>query len=271
MAILVVWSHCFALGHPEGERIEPISIITNGHYNAGNIGVMVFFAISGFLICESYLKSEDTRSFFIKRIQAESIPEYTWVATSIAAFVVVPLFSTVYKISTTEIVKTFGLNLLLQGYAPPSIVFARNYSQTLNGSLWSIPIEFWCYIGIAVLGVVRLLNKQQFILSAIVLALASRALLDLLDKKPGLGLLGDIFGWPYEWLLILPCFLIGTAFFLSRDQLPRSKFILIAIVACFFSGMSRSRRSQMAKDFGGSHVPVRNGIRRLLHCIQQHF
>jgi peptidoglycan/LPS O-acetylase OafA/YrhL len=233
MAGLVVWSHCFALGLPEGEQIEPISIITNGHYNAGNVGVMVFFAISGFLICESYLKSKDARHFFIKRIR-RIYPGYM-VATSIGAFVVVPVFSTVYKMSTTEIAKTLGLNLLLQGYAPPSAVFPRNHSQTLNGSLWSIPFEFWCYIGIAALGIVGLLTKRRLILSVIVLALTSRALLDLLDKKPGLGLLSDIFGWPYEWLLILPCFLIGTAFFLLRDQLPRNKFMLIAIVACFLA------------------------------------
>jgi peptidoglycan/LPS O-acetylase OafA/YrhL len=231
MAVLVVWSHCFALGLAEGERIEPISIITNGHYNAGNIGVLAFFAISGFLICESYLKSKDARSFFVKRIR-RIYPAYM-VATTIGAFVVAPLFSTMCEISTTEIAKTFGLNLLLKGYAPPSTVFARNFSQTLNGSLWSITFEFWCYIGIAALGVVGLLTQRRLVLGVIVLALAGRAVLDLLDKKPGLGLLGDIIGWPYEWFLILPCFLIGTALFLLRDQLPRKRLILIALVACF--------------------------------------
>src|SRR6266851_4350065 len=233
MALFVVWSHSFALGLPSGETVEPISIITNGHYNAGNIGVMVFFAISGFLICESYLKSGDTLSFLIKRVR-RIYPGYM-VATTIGAFVVTPLFSTLYKISTPEIAKTFALNLLLRGYAPPSIVFARNYSQALNGSLWSIPYEFWCYIGIAALGVLAPLTKPRLIVSAIVLTVLSRTVLDLLDKKPGLGLIGDIFGWPYEWLLILPCFFIGTAAFLLKEQLPRSKFIFVAIVTCFIA------------------------------------
>jgi peptidoglycan/LPS O-acetylase OafA/YrhL len=231
MAITVVWSHCFALGVPGGETVEPISLITNGHYNAGNIGVMVFFAISGFLICASYLRSRSSHTYFLKRIR-RIYPGYI-IATSIGAFVIAPLFSTVYKLSITEVAKIFGLNFLLQGYVPPSIVFANNYSQTLNGSLWSIPFEFWCYIGIAVLGFLGLLRNSRFVVIVILLTMGSRAVLDLLDKKPGLGIFGAIFGWPYEWLLVLPCFLVGTAFFLLREQIPRSRFMLVAIVTCF--------------------------------------
>src|SRR5271170_7171739 len=88
MALLVVWSHCFALSLPRGEATEPISIITNGHYNAGNIGVMVFFAISGFLICQSFLTTGDTAKFFVKRIR-RIYPGFM-VATTIGAFVIIP-------------------------------------------------------------------------------------------------------------------------------------------------------------------------------------
>jgi peptidoglycan/LPS O-acetylase OafA/YrhL len=233
MALLVVWSHSFALYLPAGEAAEPISIITNGHYNAGNIAVMVFFTISGFLICESYLKTRNLRGFLLKRIR-RIYPGYT-VATTIGAFVVVPLFSTVNAISVPETAKTIGLNLLLRDYAPPSTVFARNYSQTLNGSLWSIPFEFWCYIGVAALGVLSLVTKRWLIISIIAVSVISRAALDLLDKKPGLGLIGDIFGWPYQWLLILPCFFIGTAFFLLKDTLTRSKLVLVGLILCFLA------------------------------------
>jgi peptidoglycan/LPS O-acetylase OafA/YrhL len=230
MALLVVWSHCFALGLPTGEATEPIFILTNGHLNAGNIGVMVFFTISGFLICESYLKTDNFLGFFVKRIR-RIYPGYI-AATTLGAFIVVPFFSTVYMSSTTELAKAFGLNLLLRNYAPPSIVFARNYSQALNGSLWSIPFEFWCYIGIAALGVLKLLTKARLVVLLIFASILSRATLDLLDKKPGLGLIGDVFGWPYLWLLVLPSFLTGTAIFLLRRRLPRSKLVLVNLIIC---------------------------------------
>src|ERR1035438_931447 len=110
MAIAVIWSHSFALALPEGETVEPISILTNGHYNAGNIAVMVFFAISGFLICESRLKSKSLGSFLGKRVR-RIYPGYM-AASTIGVFIVVPLFSTAYDFSLVQIAKTVGGNLL---------------------------------------------------------------------------------------------------------------------------------------------------------------
>jgi peptidoglycan/LPS O-acetylase OafA/YrhL len=233
MALLVIWSHSFALALPQGEAAEPISMLTNGHYNAGNIGVMAFFVISGFLISESYLNSSSTLRFFIKRVR-RIYPGYL-VATTICALVIVPLFSTGYLISPVEMGKTLCLNLMLRGYFPPSDVFAGNYSQTVNGSLWSIPYEFWCYVAVAVLGALGLLKKRPVIVSIIVFSISTKVLLDALGKKPGLGMIGSVFGWPYLWLSILPCFFVGTIFFLLKDQIPRSRFILSVLLVCFFA------------------------------------
>ena len=48
MASLVLWSHSFALWYgTEGQ--EPLSLALNGNCNSGNVGVMVFFIVSGFL------------------------------------------------------------------------------------------------------------------------------------------------------------------------------------------------------------------------------
>jgi peptidoglycan/LPS O-acetylase OafA/YrhL len=228
MALGVIWSHSFALALPQGETVEPISILTNGHYNAGNIAVMVFFAISGFLICESRLKSKSLGSFLGKRVR-RIYPGYM-AASTIGAFVVVPLFSTAYDFSLVQIAKTVGGNLLLQNYVPPSSVFARNYSTAVNGSLWSIPFEFWCYLAIAGLGIAGLLREKWAVSAIIISCMAARAAFDILDKKPGLGIVGQIFGWPYLWVFILPCFLMGTLFFLLKHKIPRHPLILISLI-----------------------------------------
>jgi peptidoglycan/LPS O-acetylase OafA/YrhL len=233
MALLVVWSHCFALGLPAGETQEPIYIATNRHLNAGNVGVLVFFTISGFLICDSYLRTRGFLRFLTKRIR-RIYPGYI-VASILGALVVIPLFSTIYESSPLETAKILGLNLLLRNYAPPSNVFARNYSQALNGSLWSIPYEFWCYIGIAALGLWGLLTKARIVIIIISVSVVSRATLDLLDRKPGLGLVGNLIGWPYLWLLILPSFLTGTVVFLLKKKLPRSRLLLFGLIVCFFA------------------------------------
>ncbi len=233
MALAVVWSHSFALALPEGERAEPVSRITNGHYSAGSIAVMVFFTISGYLICQSWMSSRDLRSFLEKRVR-RIYPGYM-AATSICAFVVVPAFSTVYDLSPYTIAKTISSNLLLRNFFPPSTAFAHNLNTAVNGSLWSIPFEFWCYIFTAALGLLGLLRSARAVIAIIAVTLLARAAFDLFDRKPGWGAIGYIFGWPYLWTFVLPCFLSGALVFLLKDRIPRHLAILVALVTAFFA------------------------------------
>ena len=103
MALLVVWSHSFAIYMASEDR-EPISLLTNGLYNAGNVGVLVFFIISGFLICQSYNQRKTVRRYFERRVR-RIYPGYV-IATVVCAFVVIPVFSTHADLSATEVFKT---------------------------------------------------------------------------------------------------------------------------------------------------------------------
>jgi len=229
MATLVVWSHSFALYYGT-ESFEPISLALNGTYNAGNIAVLVFFIVSGFLITRSFVTSSSTKSFISKRIR-RIYPGYL-VATSLCAFVVIPLYSSIRDKSLLEIIKTFTLNLFLRNYFPPSNAFTANpAANAINGSLWSIPFEFWCYIGVAALGVTGFLSKKRALLVFAVLVLIGRVVLDLLGRKPGWGFIGLVFGWPYMWFIILPCFLLGMLAYCYRNYLPRSRALLVVLTA----------------------------------------
>ncbi len=229
MALLVVWSHSFAL-YLGTEAFEPISLLCNGLYNSGNIGVMVFFIVSGFLVSQSYLQSASAFDFMRKRVR-RIYPGYM-AATTICAFVVVPLFSTVRDTSFIQIPKTIAANLLLRNYFPPSNAFASNpYANTINGSLWSIPFEFWCYIGVAVLGISGLIAKRRFVVILALFVMGTRILLDILDRKPGWGVVGDIIGWPYLWFVILPSFLLGMIAYQWKHVLPARPYLLIAAIA----------------------------------------
>src|SRR5262245_27727188 len=99
MALLVVWSHSFALYYGS-EKNEPISLLLSGAYNAGNIGVMVFFIVSGFLIPQSFSRSGSLTNYLARRAR-RIYPGYL-VATSLCAFAVIPLFSTIRDLSLFE-------------------------------------------------------------------------------------------------------------------------------------------------------------------------
>ena len=229
MASLVVWSHSFAL-YFGTEDHEPLSLLLNGDYNSGNIGVMGFFIISGFLVMQSFISTNSVKRYMGKRIR-RIYPGYL-VATSICALIVIPLYSSIRNLSALEVAKTFGANLLLRNYFPPSNAFAANPEPgAIDGSLWSIPFEFWCYIGVALLGVLLLLNRGRLLIALTATVILGRVVLDLLDKKPGGGLIGLVIGWPYLWFVILPSFLLGMVANSYQNVIPRSRVLLVILAA----------------------------------------
>lgn len=219
MALLVVWSHSFAI-HLGSEQTEWISLLLSGTFNAGNVAVMAFFVISGFLIAKSYERSSSVRSYMMKRVR-RIYPGYM-VATTISGL------AFAYFIAPTPpfaFAKAFALNLLLRNYAPSG----SHDLLTINGALWSIPFEFWCYIGVVALGVLG--RKRWFVLPLLVAVIGLHVGLDMLGRKPGLGIIGTIFGWPYLWTRMAPCFLLGMAAYAVRDELPRSRWLLAGLFA----------------------------------------
>jgi len=227
MALAVIWSHGFALYYGNEDR-EWVSLLLGEYQNAGNLAVMVFFMISGFLITQSWMRSRSLASYIEKRVR-RIYPGYL-VATLVCAFVVVPVFSTIMKLDVEEILRTIGFNLLFRNYFPPSNAFTANpVPNAVNGSLWSIPFEMWCYVGVAALGLMSLLRRRWLLVALLVAVLVLRVVLDLQGRKPGLGLIGVVFGWPYMWVQILPSFLLGMIAWSFRESLPRHPAILVGL------------------------------------------
>lgn len=227
MALFVVWSHCFAIYFGTEEN-EPISRLLNGHFNAGNIGVRVFFIISGYLITRSYLHSRGNADYLLKRVR-RIYPGFL-VATAICTFVVVPLFATAgwALVTPAAIMGWFVRAITLYQEIPSADAFG---GKNVNGALWSIRFEFWCYIGVAALGMLRLLDKRRLVLMALCGVILVKCWLDLTGRRPGGGLIELIFGWPYIWFSIAPYFLVGMVAFLYGPRIPRKPALLAGLAA----------------------------------------
>ena len=109
-ALLVLWSHMFALSG----RWEPRFF---QDHSFGNLGVLIFFSISGYLISASWHADPDVQRFLIKRI-LRMVPALV-ISTTI----------------TYTLVSAIGL-----------LGFPDNPLHSLNGSLWTLPLEFACYL-----------------------------------------------------------------------------------------------------------------------------
>jgi peptidoglycan/LPS O-acetylase OafA/YrhL len=229
LALSVIWSHCFALYYGT-EDVEPVSLLLGGAFNAGNIAVRMFFIISGFLIVMSYEQSRGILSYLRKRV-ARIYPGFI-ASMPLCAFVIIPLFSTRIDLSAKAVAKLLLGLPIIQPYWPDSNVFGGD-SSLVNGALWSIKFEFWCYLGVIALGLLGALRRRWLVLAAALFFTVARVACDLKGVKPGFAT-DFITGWPYLWTSIAPCFLAGTIGWLWRAELPRSGYVavgcLVAII-----------------------------------------
>ncbi|MFT3965194.1 MAG: acyltransferase [Sphingobium sp.] len=224
MALSVVWSHCFALYYGS-EASEPLSLLLNGHLNAGEMGVRVFFVISGFLITQSLLHSRSMRDYLAKRVR-RVYPGFL-AATAVCTFLIVPAFATEgWRLVTPgAVLDWLWRGLTLQELIPPADAFRGNPAQTVNGALWSIRYEFWFYIVLALLGAAGLLARPRWTAALLLGAIACKAGLDLTGRKPGGGALEILIGWPYVWFTMGPYFLAGCAAYFHGRSVPRRAWL----------------------------------------------
>jgi len=210
-AVLVILSHSFALGLGSNDA-EPLSLLTHGQVNFGNVSVWAFFVISGFLIAQSWTRSPKPWKFLKKRI-LRIYPGF--IVAALLTFVIVVPFAAEPGTNHSVAFGNFLLQTLrLQIFDVHSVFVHNAFPEALNGSLWSVPFEFWCYIGILFLGVTRLLLRRWLVVAIFSAVIAWHLYLSITGWVPGGKMLGVIFGIPLLWAIVLPFYLAGTIFHL---------------------------------------------------------
>lgn len=152
-ASLVIYSHSFVLvqGNYNGELLVRY---TKNNWSSGSLAVSTFLIISGFLVLQSYDRSNNVFSYFKKRI-LRIFPGLA-VVTLLSVFILGPLLST---LSTKEYFQNSATYdylkniFLIPVYGLPG-VFSNMANASINGSLWTIGYEFFFYILIAVMGII---------------------------------------------------------------------------------------------------------------------
>src|SRR4051794_29915781 len=146
----VLFTHSFALtdtGEPAWSRTT---------LDGGSLGVLIFFAISGFLVARSWSYDPRLLSFCAKRA-LRLLPALV-VCLLLTALVLGPLVTTLSTSSYLEnpATKRFVLdNATLQTrYTLPGVFgdVPNPHPTIVNGSLWTLPLEVKSYFLIAALG-----------------------------------------------------------------------------------------------------------------------
>lgn len=139
-AYLVLFSHHFALS----KLTEP----TVPHWDTlGFVAVAMFFAISGYFMPQSYSASSGFIPFLEKRCR-RIFPGLIF-CSFIMVYVIGLFFTDKGKIDYIfdyEQIKNFFSTSLFIGNAIPSVFSDFLYRDAINGSLWTLPVEFLCYL-----------------------------------------------------------------------------------------------------------------------------
>ena len=198
-AASVVFSHSFLISEGTQDH-EWLIWLTENQSILGLVGVFVFFAISGFLVTQSFEETGDAWRFLAKR--SLRIFPGLFVATVLSAFALAPLVTTLWPsafLSRPEPYEYVIGNTLLDQtvHELPGVMFVNNpVGLEINGSLWTLRLEFTMYLMVLALGVLRLLTvRAALLLLAFGMACLHFNMLDELEKWGWFFQLLSGWGW----------------------------------------------------------------------------
>lgn len=179
-ATAVVFSHSFLIAQGV-EDAEPFQKYTGEII--GVYGVMVFFILSGFLVTDSGLRSKSLAAYCAKRAR-RILPGFIFcVFTTVV--ILAPLYATPGGFAFLALSQTWSQMLSVLGLYDSSLVLdtVQFYTPSspqsaylpsiVNGVLWTIRLEIFCYAVIAVFLFFRILTVNVALLTCAVAAICA--------------------------------------------------------------------------------------------------
>lgn len=222
-ALAVIFSHSFAVAQ---NRDDVLASFNGGQCNIGGVAVAVFFFLSGLYVTKSLSKETSMKTFMWKR--CKRIFPQLWIVVLACVLVLGPVVNAIYNkmpgivsYVTSPSTYLYLLNgLLIPVHNLPG-VFESNYYQTVNGPLWTMPVEFAAYIALAIIGVITMaISKNNLVKSqriSRILHMCSFVFLTVCVI--GLNFIGNT-GMIMSVVRPLAIFFEGCLFYDYKDKLP---------------------------------------------------
>ncbi len=223
-SVMVIYSHSYVLSGT-APNTDFLYRYSKGATSIGGICVALFFLCSGYLISKSVVKADK----FIPYIKARLIRLLPPLAFLVVVTVILGAFIT--NLTFRQYFSSFAtykylLNgLLLPVHNLPG-VFEQNISSSdVNGSLWTLPVEFACYIACFIFYKLKLLHKKRFlytlpiVLAAIILESRLPQILNFMVKP-------------------CVCFYAGMLYYVYREHIVLSIKVLPVAVIMLIGGLS---------------------------------
>ena len=223
-AFAVLISHAWPISRGLG-TVEPLTSVIG--FSLGEVAVLIFFSLSGFLITRSFEQRYSTKTFLIARF-ARLFPGLA-ASLVFVGLVIGPLTSELgiwNYLKDPQTSKFFLRNLtLIQPQFTLPGVFGNLPYPAIEGSIWTLAHEVACYGLVLLLGVAGMFKKRLFLSAMLVIYVLSWAFLPEIEMH----IHSKIF---QTYVLALP-FLVGMAFWIWRKRISLSLPILVLLWSAF--------------------------------------
>jgi peptidoglycan/LPS O-acetylase OafA/YrhL len=158
-ATLVIYAH----GHElHGAGSDPVATFTGGA-TCGAIGVFMFFTMSGWLVTQSFASDPHVGRFMARRL-LRILPAFLVTLLAMVlllgpAVTKVPLRSYFSDPVTHSYFN--GLLVFPVQHVLPGVFTSNPFRDSVNGSLWTLGPELFCYLLVALLGSLALLGRRS--------------------------------------------------------------------------------------------------------------
>lgn len=223
-ALLVIYSHSFPL---TSNGIDYIGRLTNGQIDCGGIAVSIFFFYGGFLICKSMLRLKKAGAYFKARCK-RILPPLAMV-TFFLAFVAGPLLTDLSLgayFSNPGTYRYLLNSVFVLVHDLPGVFTKNAYGATVNGPLWTLPVEFLCYIMCYVMYRLKLLSETNLKRVAIPAVSVYIILYIMMGKTSLLG----------AALRPAMLFFVGMCCYIYRDHIPVKGWAAAVMLAVCVAG-----------------------------------
>ncbi|MEK5450121.1 acyltransferase family protein [Paenibacillus sp. FSL R7-0331] len=237
-AIMVIFSHAYPLSGAGYD--DPLHRFSNGQVTLGNLAVFVFFIISGLLITQSYLYSNNIITFLKARV-LRIFPGLIGVLL-FSAFIIGPLVTSLpfgdYLSNRGVLTYLKAVFLFPMQWNLPGVFEDNAYGAAVNGSLWTIPFEFLCYLIVGVLGLLRIL-KHKYLVLFLTACIFYYYIFSGTIAPAGAG---HLFGLEVNTLMeLLLFFMMGTLACLFKDKIFFNKHLamvclLVLYISLYYGG-----------------------------------
>lgn len=232
LALAVLYHHTFFLG---SLGKEPLAEIMHHQEDVGSLAVLCFFIISGFLVTNSLIHSDNVIIYSAKRF-LRIYPAF-WVCLLVTSLIFAPLVAYFNHVTLNQTLSgrdgslsylKHNFFIFMHQYNIKNLLASNPYPRVFDGSLWTLILEVKAYIVLGILGVVGIIRKKWLVL-LFFLFLSFIFVRHIVVPEPHEKFLR--FFIDNSVLMFLTYFFSGVTFYLFQDKIPFSKyFFFLAIV-----------------------------------------